>query len=125
MTPAGGPALLVAIDTEGDNQWDLEARRNQRFENIYALGRLHEFFARHGVERVNPQVGDTFDAHLLDQGWNRTRAEQSCPTDVFRSVKVEDRCKCRSTGYGRPSVGFLTWPAPVRDRIEFCLFSMR
>lgn len=31
-----------------------------------------------------------FDAHLLDEGWERTRAEQSCPTDVFRSVKVED-----------------------------------
>ena len=43
------PALLVAIDTEGDNQWDLQARRHQTFENIYALDRLHEFFARHGV----------------------------------------------------------------------------
>ena len=26
-----------------------QARRHQTFENIYALGRLHEFFARHGV----------------------------------------------------------------------------
>lgn len=43
------PALLVAIDTEGDNQWDARARRLQTFENIYALERLHEFFARHGV----------------------------------------------------------------------------
>jgi peptidoglycan/xylan/chitin deacetylase (PgdA/CDA1 family) len=43
------PALLVAIDTEGDNQWDANARRHQKFENIYALGRLHDFFARHGV----------------------------------------------------------------------------
>jgi len=32
-----------------------------------------------------------FDAHLLDQGWTQTRAEQSCPTGVFRSVKVEDQ----------------------------------
>ena len=31
-----------------------------------------------------------FDAHLLDQGWTQTRAEQCCPTNVFRSVKVED-----------------------------------
>jgi Fe-S-cluster-containing dehydrogenase component len=31
-----------------------------------------------------------FDAHLLDQGWTKTRAEQCCPTDAFRSVKVED-----------------------------------
>jgi hypothetical protein len=49
MTGPRRPALLVAIDTEGDNQWDPAARRDQRFENIYALGRLHAFFARHGI----------------------------------------------------------------------------
>ncbi len=43
------PALLVGIDTEGDNQWDAAARRRQTFENIYALDRLHDFFARLGV----------------------------------------------------------------------------
>jgi len=31
-----------------------------------------------------------FDAHLLDDGWHQTRAEQSCPVDVFKSVKVSD-----------------------------------
>jgi Fe-S-cluster-containing dehydrogenase component len=31
-----------------------------------------------------------FDAHLLDDGWDKTRAEQHCPTDVFKSVKVAD-----------------------------------
>jgi peptidoglycan/xylan/chitin deacetylase (PgdA/CDA1 family) len=41
--------LLVGIDTEGDNQWDATSRANQRFENIYALPRLHALFARHGV----------------------------------------------------------------------------
>jgi Fe-S-cluster-containing dehydrogenase component len=41
-------------------------------------------------EKQIPQAW-IFDAHLLDQGWTKTRAEQSCPTDVFRSVKVEDR----------------------------------
>jgi hypothetical protein len=41
--------LLVGIDTEGDNQWDAAARANQTFANIYALGRLHDRFARHGV----------------------------------------------------------------------------
>ena len=41
--------LLTGIDTEGDNQWDAAARAAQRFENIYALGRLHALFARHGV----------------------------------------------------------------------------
>ena len=32
-----------------------------------------------------------FDAHLLDDGWEKTRAEQVCPTDVLRSVKVSDQ----------------------------------
>lgn len=41
--------LLVGIDTEGDNQWDAAARASQRFENIYALPKLHALFARHGV----------------------------------------------------------------------------
>jgi peptidoglycan/xylan/chitin deacetylase (PgdA/CDA1 family) len=50
MTDRRAPALLVAIDTEGDNQWDAEARRHQTFENIYALERLHDFFARHDVQ---------------------------------------------------------------------------
>jgi hypothetical protein len=43
------PALLVAIDTEGDNQWDREARRNQTFSNTRELERLHDVFARFGV----------------------------------------------------------------------------
>jgi hypothetical protein len=43
------PALLVAIDTEGDNQWDLQARLHQRFDNIHTIGTLHDFFVRHGV----------------------------------------------------------------------------
>ncbi len=41
--------LLVGIDTEGDNQWDARARAHQRFDNIYALPRLHEIFAKHGA----------------------------------------------------------------------------
>ncbi len=32
-----------------------------------------------------------FDAHLLDQGWKRPRVEESCPTGVFRSLKIEDQ----------------------------------
>jgi peptidoglycan/xylan/chitin deacetylase (PgdA/CDA1 family) len=43
------PALLVGIDTEGDNQWELHAREQQTFENIYALPALHALFERHGV----------------------------------------------------------------------------
>ena len=49
MTDRPRPALLVAIDTEGDNQWDAAARRHQTFRNTRALGRLHEFFEAHGV----------------------------------------------------------------------------
>jgi Fe-S-cluster-containing dehydrogenase component len=31
-----------------------------------------------------------FDAHLLDQGWTRTRASQVCPTQAIRTVHAED-----------------------------------
>ena len=31
-----------------------------------------------------------FDAHLLDEGWTKTRAEQACPMDVFRTICVDD-----------------------------------
>jgi NAD-dependent dihydropyrimidine dehydrogenase PreA subunit len=41
-------------------------------------------------EKQIPQAW-IFDAHLLDDGWTKTRAEQCCPTDVFKSVKVEDQ----------------------------------
>src|SRR5688572_12255591 len=61
--------LLVGIDTEGDNQWDAEARRNQRFENIYALPRLHAFFARYGVRPTyvitHPVASDGRSAAVL------------------------------------------------------------
>jgi len=41
-------------------------------------------------EKQIPQAW-IFDAHLLDDGWTQTRAEQCCPTSVCRSVKVEDQ----------------------------------
>jgi hypothetical protein len=63
------PALLVAIDTEGDNQWDAAARRHQTFENLYALGRLHDFFERHGVRPTyvitHPVATDARSASVL------------------------------------------------------------
>ncbi len=31
-----------------------------------------------------------FDAHLIDQGWNKTRGHQSCPTGAMRAVKLDD-----------------------------------
>src|SRR3954454_23491299 len=61
--------LLVGIDTEGDNQWDAAARANQRFENIYALPRLHALFARHGVRPTyvvtHPVAADPRSADVL------------------------------------------------------------
>jgi peptidoglycan/xylan/chitin deacetylase (PgdA/CDA1 family) len=41
--------LLVGIDTESDNQWDLASRERPTFENLYALPALHALFRRHGV----------------------------------------------------------------------------
>ena len=31
-----------------------------------------------------------FDAHLLDQGWEQTRGQQSCPTGAMRAIKLDD-----------------------------------
>jgi hypothetical protein len=45
MSGHAPPALLVAIDTESDNQWDVEARRRPTFVNTRALERLHDVFA--------------------------------------------------------------------------------
>jgi nitrate reductase beta subunit len=36
-----------------------------------------------------PQIWP-FDAHLLDQGWQQTRGQQSCPTGAMRAVKIDD-----------------------------------
>ena len=61
--------LLVGIDTEGDNQWDAAARANQRFENIYALPRLHALFVRHGIRPTyvitHPVARDQRSADVL------------------------------------------------------------
>jgi hypothetical protein len=63
------PYLLVGIDTEGDNQWDARARADQRFENIYALPKLHALFARHGVRPTyvitHPVARDAASAGVL------------------------------------------------------------
>tara|TARA_B110000438_G_scaffold237505_1_gene234935 strand:+ start:463 stop:1323 length:861 start_codon:yes stop_codon:yes gene_type:complete len=40
-------------------------------------------------EKQIPQAW-IFDAHLLDDGWTKPRVEQSCPTSVFRSLKIDD-----------------------------------
>ena len=79
--PSSSPSLLVGIDTEGDNQWDRNARRNQRFENIYALPRLHALFARHGVRPTYvityPVATDARSAEVLREllGYNDAELE--------------------------------------------------
>ncbi len=40
----------------------------------------------------------TFDAHLLDQGWQQTRGHQACPTGAMRAIKVEDEEMARFAG---------------------------
>ena len=71
--------LLAGIDTEGDNQWSAEARRDQRFENIYALPRLHALFARHGVR---PTYVITYPV-----------ATDARSADVLRSLKQRGDCE--------------------------------
>jgi Fe-S-cluster-containing dehydrogenase component len=42
-----------------------------------------------------------FDAHLLDAGWKQPRCQQVCPTDVFETVKLDDKAmaeKAREEG---------------------------
>jgi Fe-S-cluster-containing hydrogenase component 2 len=36
-----------------------------------------------------PQIW-IFDAHLLDQGWKEPRCAQTCPTGVYRALKIDD-----------------------------------
>ena len=36
-----------------------------------------------------PQIW-TFDAHLIDQGWEQTRGHQACPTGAMRAIKIAD-----------------------------------
>jgi hypothetical protein len=75
----GAPALLVGIDTESDNQWDPAARARPAFENIYALSRLHDLFARHGVKPTyvitHPVASDRRSADVLAALWARGDCE--------------------------------------------------
>jgi len=41
-------------------------------------------------EELNLPQHWPFDAHLLDQGWQQTRGQQSCPTGAMKALKVED-----------------------------------
>ncbi len=41
-------------------------------------------------DELNVPQAWPFDAHLIDQGWQQTRGQQSCPTGAMKAVKVED-----------------------------------
>lgn len=41
-------------------------------------------------EKLDLPQAWTFDAHLIDQGWEQTRGQQVCPTGAMRAIKVED-----------------------------------
>jgi hypothetical protein len=67
-----------------------------------------------------------FDAHLLDQGWPEPRCQQSCPTNVFETVKLDDAAmaeKARREGLRvlRPNLGTKprVWYSAL-DRWETC-----
>jgi Fe-S-cluster-containing dehydrogenase component len=40
-------------------------------------------------EHQVPQIW-TFDAHLIDEGWEQTRGQQACPTGAMRAIRIED-----------------------------------
>lgn len=41
-------------------------------------------------DELNVPQAWPFDAHLIDQGWQQTRGQQSCPTGAMKAIKVED-----------------------------------
>lgn len=58
-----------------------------------------------------------FDAHLIDAGWTRTRAEQVCATGAMRSLKVEDHEMARIASEERLEV--LLPNARTRPRVYY------
>jgi Fe-S-cluster-containing dehydrogenase component len=46
-------------------------------------------------ERDIPQHWN-FDAHLIDQGWDKTRGSQVCPTGAMKAIKVDDEDMART-----------------------------
>ena len=71
--------LLVGIDTEGDNQWDVSARLHQTFENIHALPDLHALFAR---RRVRPTYLVTYPV-----------ATDSRAASILRQLRKQGGCE--------------------------------
>jgi Fe-S-cluster-containing dehydrogenase component len=62
----------------------VKARGKRKLVNACPYGAIHW-----NDELELPQAWP-FDAHLLDQGWTRTRASQVCPTQAIRTVHADD-----------------------------------
>ena len=58
-----------------------------------------------------------FDAHLIDQGWQQTRGQQSCPTGAMRAIKVEDDEMARMAREDKPRGDEARGSAPSRASI--------
>ena len=76
-----------------------------------------------------PQIW-VFDAHLLDQGWPHPRCQQSCPTEVFEAVKLDDAAmaeRARREGLRVLQAKFGTKPRvwySALDRWETCFIGL-
>ena len=70
------PDGIVIIDPE-------KAKGQRQIVDACPYGAIHW-----NEERQLPQAWP-FDAHLLDEGWTRTRPEQACPHGVFRTIRAE------------------------------------
>lgn len=62
----------------------VKAKGQRQLVNACPYGAIHW-----NEEQQLPQAWP-FDAHLLDQGWTRTRGSQVCPTQAMRTVLLED-----------------------------------
>lgn len=71
------PDGIVIIDP-------VKARGQRHLVDACPYGAIHW-----NEEKQLPQAWP-FDAHLLDQGWTRTRGSQVCPTQAMRTVCAED-----------------------------------
>jgi peptidoglycan/xylan/chitin deacetylase (PgdA/CDA1 family) len=76
---APGPALLVGIDTEADDQWSEKGRRDLRVENAARLPALQSLFEEYGARPT----------YLVTHEM-ATRAESA---DVLRDLARSGRCE--------------------------------
>ena len=70
----------------------VKARGQRHLVDACPYGAIHW-----NEEQQLPQAWP-FDAHLLDQGWARTRGSQVCPTQAMRTVHADDEEMQRVAG---------------------------